>query len=251
MPARPNNQSQFIRETAFFSIFEGGNAKDDIFIAGDGNLINGGNGEDILGAFGSHNTLNGGNGKDDLTAASYQYWPATYNALNGGNGVDTLRTVGAFGSDVYGIGATLSGGLGMDQFQLRQNSDVLLSNTSSYGNATVQDGDTVQGVFDVITDYTAGELLDLGATTERATPLGLTHMWPGHSHITLNDGEYAFLQGNWDGDGHFTVDSANGADLMVIFDLDPSNEYYFEYNGSVVLVGVTNEASVNIGTLAA
>ena len=135
MPARPNNQSQTIRENAYFSIFEGGNAKDDIYIIGDGNLINGNNGDDTIGATGAFNTLNGGNGKDDITAVSDQYWPASYNTLNGGNGVDTLRTVGAFGSDVYGVGALLSGGLGMDQFQLRQNSDVLLSNTDSYGNA--------------------------------------------------------------------------------------------------------------------
>lgn len=249
MPARPNNQSQTIRQNAYFSIFEGGNAKDDIYIIGDGNLINGDNGDDILGATGAFNTLNGGNGKDDLTAMSDQYWPATYNTLNGGNGVDTLRTVGAFGSDVYGVGAFLSGGLGMDQFQLRQNSDVLLSNTSSYGNATIQQGDTIQGVFDVITDYTAGELIDLGATTLRTDPLDLTHMWPGHSHITLDDGEYAFVRGNWDGDGHFEVRN-DGADTMVIYDLDPPNEYYFEYSGSVVLVGVTDESNINIGTIA-
>jgi hypothetical protein len=250
MPARPNNQPQTIRETAYFSIFEGGNAKDDIAIIGNENLINGGNGDDILAAFGMLNTLNGGNGKDDLLAVSEQYWPASYNTLNGGNGVDTLRTVGAFGSDVAGVGAFLTGGRGMDQFQLRQNSDVLLSNIDSYGNATIMEGDTIQGVFDVITDYTAGELIDLGATTLRTDPLGLTHMWPGHSHITLDDGEYAFVRGNWDGDGHFNVQD-DGADLMVIYDLDPPNEYYFEYSGSVILVGVTDESSVNIGTLAA
>lgn len=248
MPIKPTNRTQIINQTAFDTTFTGGNARDEITIWGNGNTLDGGNGTDLLVAFGERNTLLGGNGNDVLSASSNQYWPASNNAMDGGNGDDVFFTAGAFGSGEAGIGALITGGLGMDTFVLRQNSDVMLNNPDSYGRPTVQDGDTVQAVFDVITDYAAGELLDLGVTTERANPVNLTHMWPGHSHITVDDGEYAFLHGNWDGGGQFHVDD-EGADLLVVYDLDIPGEYYFEYSGSVVLVGVTDTASVNVGTL--
>lgn len=248
MAIKPTNRTQIITEIAFDSTFTGGNAADQITIYGNGNTLDGGNGADLLAAWGANNTVLGGNGNDTMAAFSLQYSPASYNTMDAGNGEDKLYTFGAFGSGVAGIGALMSGGLGMDSFVLRQNSDVMLNNMDSFGNPTIEEGDTVQGVFDVITDYSAGELLDLGATTLRTDPVNLTHMWPGHSHITVNDGEYAFLHGQWDGDGQFQV-AEEGPDLLVIYDLDIPEEYYFEYSGSVVLVGVTNEASVNVGTM--
>jgi hypothetical protein len=40
----------------------------------------------------------------------------------------------------------------------------------------------------------------------------------------------------------------DGADLLIVFDNDPADEYYFEYNGSVILTGVTDPSLVNIGS---
>lgn len=248
MATKDTNRSQFIDESAFEREYFGGNDMDSIFILGSRNAVHGDNGNDTLGVTGSNNTVSGGNGDDVLTALSAQYSPAANNVLDGGRGMDTFFTEGNFGSAVAGVGALITGGLGLDQFHLRQDSDVMLNNEDSYGHASVQEGDTVQGVFDVITDYTAGELIDIGATTLRTDPVNLTHMWAGHSHITVGDGEYAFLHGNWSGAGEFSV-AQDGADLLVVYDYDPAGEYYFEYGGSVVLVGVSDESLVNIGTL--
>lgn len=249
MAIKPTNKSQYIHETADDDVFLGGNAADDIFITGDGNWIDGGFGNDLLGVFGVDNTLLGDNGDDVLSVASFR-GPAANNTMDGGRGNDTFQTLGAFGSAVAGIGALITGGQGTDQFMLRQNSDVLLNNLDSYGNASIEEGDTIQGVFDVITDYTAGELIDIGVSTLRTDPIGLTHHWAGHSHLTLGDDEYAFVHGDWDGTGQFVV-AEEGADLMLVYDLDPANEYYFEYGGSVVLVGVSDASLVNIGSIGA
>lgn len=248
MAKKTNNQSQYIVESSSGGDYLGGNASDWIAIYGNDNLIDGGNGNDMIGAMGSNNTLLGGNGDDLLAAVTQMSYIAAANSLDGGTGIDTFYTFGVYGSGVSGIGAQLTGGLGMDQFVLRQNSDVMLNNEDSYGHDSIEEGDTIQGVFDVITDYAAGELLDIGVTNLRTDPVGLTHMWPGHSHLTLNDGEYALIQGNWNGNGEFDV-AADGADTMIVFDFDPPEEAFYEYNGSVVLVGVTDVASINIGTV--
>lgn len=197
--------------------------------------------------FGQENTLIGGNGDDVLVTLSQQWDPATYNVMDGGRGDDTFYTEGFFDSAIKGSGAYMTGGQGMDRFMLRQNSDVLTSNPDSYGRPTVMDGDTIDAVFDVIADYQAGELLDLGVTQLRTDPVNLVHYGPGHSHLVLNDNEYAFFHGNWDGDGSFVV-APDGADLLIVFDNDPYGEYYFEYNGSVILTGVTDPSLVNIGS---
>ncbi len=247
MAKKANNQSQYVVETANDQSYAGGNDMDYFYITGNGNTLNGDNGNDTLGAWGSHNTLFGGNGDDRLGAFSEQLSPPTENVLDGGRGDDVLYTSGVFGSGVFGVGAFLTGGSGMDTFVLRQNSDVLTANEDSYGRPTVIEGDTVQGVFDVIMDYQAGELIDIGVNSLRTDPVALSHYWPGHSHLVLNDNEYAFIHGTWDGAGSFEVD-AEGGDLMIVFDNDPSNEYYFEYNGSVILAGVSDPSLVNIGT---
>ena len=246
MATKANNQSQYIDEVASGQNYLGGNDMDYFYIRGDGNILDGGNGADTLGAWGGQNTILGGNGDDRMGAFSEQLSPPTDNRLDGGRGDDVLYTSGVFGSGVFGVGAQLTGGSGEDTFVLRQNSDVLTANLDSYGRPTVTEGDMIQGVFDVITDYQSGELIDIGVSTLRTDPVGLSHYWPGHSHLVLNDDEYAFIHGNWDGNGSFVVDAAGG-DLMIVFDNDPSNEYYFEYNGSVILAGVSDPAIVNIG----
>lgn len=247
MASKPNNGRQVVMESANGRTYLGGNDNDYYEIDGDGNTLNGGNGMDTLITFGQENTLIGGNGDDTLVALSQQWEPATYNVMEGGRGDDTFYTEGFFASGIAGIGAFMRGGQGEDRYFLRQNSDVLTSNEDSYGRDTVVEGDTIDAVFDVIADYKPGELIDLGVTQMRTDPVNLVHYWPGHSHLVLNDNEYAFIQGNWDGNGSFEV-AADGADLLIVFDNDPAGEYYPEYNGSVILTGVNNPALVNIGS---
>lgn len=250
MATKDTNRAQFIDESAVERTYTGGNDMDSMFIRGDLNTLNGDNGNDTLKVLGADNTVSGGNGDDVLSASTAQHYTAPENVLDGGRGMDKFFTEGTFASAVAGVGTLITAGAGLDQYHLRQDSDVMLNNTDSYGHASVQEGDTVQGVFDVITDYAAGELIDIGATTQRTDPVNLTHMWPGHSHLTLNDGEYAFFHGDWNGAGEFSV-AENGADLLVVYDYDPAGEYYFEYGGSVVLVGVSDESMVNIGSMSA
>lgn len=248
MAKKLTNGPQHIEESASDSEFFGGNSSDLISITGNNNALFGENGADFLEVFGSGNGLFGGNGADILSAFTAQLSPPSNNVLDGGNGSDTFYTQGFFGSAVFGTGAEITGGAGMDQFHLRQNSDIMVNN-SEFGDLVVEEGHIIQGVFDVITDYSAGELIDVGVTTEHTGDVSFGGInVPGHAHIVLGDDEYAFIHGDLTADGQFLVNDAGG-DLLLVYDNDPAEEYYFEYNGAVVLVGVTDTSSVNIGTL--
>lgn len=247
--AKTTNQSQTIAEIASGQSYLGGNAKDSLTITGDTNLLDGGNGKDMLTVTGTGNTQLGGNG-DDRLSASYvnQVDAGVGNILDGGNGDDTLSSTGLYGFDVSGIASDMTGGHGMDQFVLRQSSDTLIHNASAT-DLTVQEGHLIEGVFDVIRDYQAGELIDIGTTTLQTGPVEINPTGGvGHQHLDIEDDCYAFIHGDFDATTGFTVDD-EGADLLVVYDYDPVGEYYFEYGGSVVLVGVDHEADVNIGTV--
>ena len=246
MGNKANNGPQVVYEYADDSSYYGGNDGDYFDIAGDRNLLSGDNGMDTLVAYGQDNTVRGGNGDDVLVAYSEQRDPPTNNVIEGGRGDDVIYTFGVFGYDIRGVGAFITGGSGTDAYILAQNSDVLAANTEADTRDVVAEGDTLHGVFDVITDYQAGEYINVGAYTLRTDPVSLVHYTSGHNHLVLNDDEYAFIRGDWDGGGGFVVND-EGGDLMIVFDNDPYEEYYPEYNGSVILAGVTDPAMVNIG----
>lgn len=251
MAAKDTNKSQTVEKAASGESFLGGNAKDSFTITGNDNLLDGGNGKDALAVTGTGNDLLGGNG-DDKLSASYvnQYDAGAGNILDGGNGDDTFSSLGRYGFDVSGIASDISGGHGMDQFVLRQSSDTLIHNAGA-GDATVMEGHVIEGVFDVIRDYQAGELIDIGTTTMQTDPVDINPTGGvDHQHLILEDGSYAFIHGDFDAATGFTVDD-EGADLLIVYDYDPADEFWSEYGGSVVLVGVSDEADVNIGTLTA
>lgn len=246
MGKKANNGPQYVYEYADDASYYGGNDNDYFDIAGDRNLLSGDNGMDTLVAYGQENTLSGGNGDDILAAFSEQRDPPTHNVIEAGRGDDVIYTFGVFGHDTMGIGALITGGSGLDTFVLAQNSDVLASNSEADTRGYLAEGDTVQGVFDVITDYQAGERIEIGVSMLRTDPIALYNWEPGHNHLLLNDNEYAFIRGDWNGGGSFVVND-DGGDLMIVFDNDPYNEYFYEYNGSVILAGVTDPALVNVG----
>jgi Ca2+-binding RTX toxin-like protein len=241
-------------EGSEMATYFGSNGEDSFSITGDGNVIHAGNGMDTASVTGRNNEVYGENGADNLSASYFNLNPlifgglAANNLLDGGRGDDLLSSLGAYGNSVEGIATKMTGGSGNDTFFLRQSSDTLVNNPTP-GQTTVTEGSVIQGVFDLITDYQAGELIDVGATTLRTSPVSLQDQGPGHSHLILNDNEYAFIHGDYSsGSRQFTADE-EGADLLLVYDYDPTSppgEFFFEYGGSVVLVGVTDEASVNV-----
>jgi len=256
MTAKTNNGNQNIVNTSNDLIYLGGNGEDNFLIDGNGNVIHADNGKDTASVTGRNNEVYGDNGADSLNASYFNLNTlssglgfAANNSLDGGRGNDLLSSFGAYGNSVTGVATEMTGGLGDDTFFLRQSSDTLVNN-ATIGQTTVTEGSVIQGVFDLITDYQTGELIDVGATTLRTSPVDLAQYGPGHAHLILNDDEYAFIHGNYSSlTGQFSVDE-DGTDLLLVYDYDPVDEYYFEYGGSVVLVGVTDEASVNIGSVA-
>lgn len=250
------------------------NRADEYFSFSSGDDIFGGNGSDLLVAvfsdtrlFGENghdalisilggNELSGGNGKDYLQSSITNYTDSNMllvdnaNVLLGGNGNDFLTSTGAYMVGAFGTGADISGGKNNDTFWLRQSSDI---RTTSAPGSSISDGTTIQGVFDIIRDYSAGELVDIGTTTLDPDGPDLVASGEGHTHLALDEGTYTLLRGDLVSDGSFTV-SGSGSDTLLIYDYDPVNdgvttifEFEVEYSGSVVFQGVTDASLINIG----
>lgn len=191
--------------------------------------VYGENGKDRIIASGS-GILGGGNGDDVVSVLQFS------GILNGGRGDDQFNSVGS--------SVNITGGHGVDRFSLDSFSHVFVTNSdASYGDV-LSEGDKISGVFDRITDYQAGELLQIGATTNVGT-VDIDEYRAGHQHLILPDGGYGIVRGNR-GD-EFEV-SSSGADLLVVYrrpDAYWGNEPF--YHGGVILVGFADASSVLIG----
>lgn len=142
----------------------------------------------------------------------------------------------------------MSGGNGKDAFVFRHSSDNLLQDNGglSVGDS-VGAGATIFGVFAVVDDYRAGEIVDIGTTTLDADGPQIGGVnFQTHAHVIVDDDSYAFLSGELVDDGQSLV-SDSGPDTLLIFDSDPVNEFYFEYTGSVVFLGVSDSSQITIG----
>ena len=213
----------------------GGNGDDDISVYGFDLVLRGGNGNDSVAAAGSGNLLEGGNGDDRVEMNGRD------NVLRGGNGDDFLLSTGGGGTFEVGAGNTLTGGLGDDTFAPIGTKDLVVANDA--GDGAVSGGDVVEGVFDVITDYRAGDVLQTGATTRIATvgfdprPIYDHVTRPGHAHLAIGGGEYAVFHGDLTAPGRFKV-ADNGDDLLVIWDGGPFDDRIFQ--SGVVLDGFSD-----------
>ena len=213
----------------------GGNGDDDISVFGFGLVLSGGNGDDSVAAAGSGNLLDGGNGDDWVGANGRD------NVLRGGNGDDFLLSTGGGGTFEVGAGNTLAGGLGDDTFAPIGTKDLVVANDA--GDGAVSSGDIVEGVFDVIVDYRAGDVLQTGATTRIArvefdpVPIYDHVSSPGHRHLAIGAGEYAVFHGDLTAPGRFTV-ADKGDDLLVVWDAGPNDDHIFQWG--VVLDGFSN-----------
>jgi Ca2+-binding RTX toxin-like protein len=230
------------------NLLSGGNGQDVLVAAGDGNALDGGNGKDILRVAGDDNELRGGNGMDILIAVGEG------NVLDGGNGVDRLHSVSHGRFVEIGAGNVLTGGHGFDHFSLNNRSDVRVINDAHRppaappgpvpGIGVVSDGDIIVGVMDRITDYTAGELVRIGAHQEADAPVEINGPGFGATRLDLADGEYAFIRGDQIANGRFKVDD-DGGDLLLVYDAAGGGDALF-LQGALVLQGVTDADSVII-----
>ena len=167
----------------------------------DGNVVDGGLGDDVIKVNGFGNTVYGGKGADSITSYFVQ--------------ADRL------GEKFYAPGNLLSGGKGMDSFQVVNSSDLIVdiyrsSELDPDGSYTqVTDGMVVQGVFDVITDYQAGERIDIDASV-KTNIVSLDSYGPDHLHLALADDSYAVLKGTYNPEGSFLV--GGGFDSLLVWD---------------------------------
>ena len=235
----------------------GGNGDDTItaravnFSANDSLRIFGGNGEDTLSLDAGNSFAFGGNGDDTLFSSG-----GLENTLSGGNGDDLLVSFG--GGSGMGRGNTLTGGLGDDTFRFTNPGNLVV--TADAGNdRVVSDGDVFLGPTDVITDYRAGELIELrtyGGPDEVPpyTRIDGVALIPdpiaspdaaGRFRPVVGDGQYALIRGDFAGGGVFNVASGED-DLLVVYDSFNGDDDNIA-QGSLVLLGVTDSNSVLIG----
>jgi Ca2+-binding RTX toxin-like protein len=195
-------------------------------------LAYGGSGNDAMYAEGNGNTLRGGSGADSLEVTGFR---ARDNAAYGGSGDDSVagtgfntKLDGGAGDDVlagssFGIsvfyteddGTFMTGGAGTDTFN-PVNGSLLLVYKDLDG--TVSAGDEIGGVFNVITDYEAGERIGIGPLVRQDGPVDLIGPRPGPSEYPSPDieiGQYAEFRGALIGPGRFAVQE-EGPDLMIV-----------------------------------
>jgi Ca2+-binding RTX toxin-like protein len=196
--------------------------------------VNGDGSDNVLGGNGGADTLNGNAGADFL------YGGGGNDTLNGGAGNDTL--VGSTGAD------TLTGGADVDTFIL--------------SNAAVTNG---AGNVDIITDYTAGEIIDiteiLSVTTATNVVTGgfLRLTTGGDLQVDLNGGGNAL---DWVTVGHLNgvlgnttvrYDLSDGTTANVVLTpVAPAAELNPKGSGSATQTQiVTNSNNVLMGAFAA
>ena len=114
----------------------------------------------------------------------------------------------------------------------------------------VSEGDVVAGVFDAITDYRPGEIIQTTAITRIAEvgfdsyELPPPYVHPPtavHQHLLLLPGQYAVFQGDLTAPGKFTV-GEEGGDLLLVWDRGIVDAHFFQW--SVVLQNFSNPDGV-------
>ena len=211
-------------------IVDGQNGDDVIDVTGNDLTLSGSNGDDQIIATGNDNTISGGRGRDELTATGRR------NFLDGGQGEDVLSSNSSTSNFFdYGHGNTLAGGKGKDFYQITNQSDLIVNNS---GDDLIGEGDQVEGLFDVITDYEMGEIIDINADTRFNGPISLDGFGGGHLHLLLEDGAYAILTGKSNNNGTFDIGA--GPDSLIAWDNKGGiNDPYFQ--GSLAVLGTAPE----------
>ena len=208
-------------------------------LTGDGAFILGGAGNDILTAHPMGDELDGGAGNDTLTGS------ANEDELSGGEGNDAL--LAGAGNDRLSGGAgadSLDGGAGADYFEFTQSGAEVLGATgfsgsdstsvsfTDSGNTGVSDGDiftftggadVVSGGFTVVAqnnDPRSGDHINLRSGIPGVNSPALMSAVPTNGLVS--DQGYYFVRGGYDAtdSGTFTVNNANGADTLVVYDGD-------------------------------
>lgn len=223
----------------------GGNGDDDLVLRGGfDSVLQGGPGDDVLRAQGDGNLLVGGSGNDSLDA-----WRMVVaddpSYLFGGPGDDILRSSSppiAGTTEGPAAGNVMTGGPGRDSFVLNTSNNVSDVRATNDDDGTASAGDVVIGTFNVVTDYETGESLVLGAGSNVGSPVE----FDATGHPIVPDGQYAALRGDLSAATEFVVDP-HGDDLLIVFDDAAIGTDQAAYQGSVVLLGVTDADTVLVG----
>jgi Ca2+-binding RTX toxin-like protein len=197
-----------------------------------GNFADGGGGDDWILSVGSQATLLGGAGNDQITAQG-QY--ITGNLLDGGAGDDTLDIYGVrnelrggAGDDLlmsrtvnadrvygdWGAGNTLFGGAGQDRFELNFGTTIRVDNDH---DRVVGEGDVLRGLISRIGDYSAGEVVQTGATRRYEGELGVAPTLPPEDvSPVLERGSFVVYQGREVEPGYFEI-AGDGPETLYLY----------------------------------
>jgi Ca2+-binding RTX toxin-like protein len=145
------------------------------------------------------NIVDGGSGNDTITADGSGV------RVDGGAGADAIRSQ-AEGLGRIGTSQTLTGGSGIDSFQFYSRSTLLVEGDQ---NGSLSEGDVVTGLFPVITDYHAGEVLTIDplGTTYQPPNLALGGFEDDLDYMRMGDHRHTLVPGNLTEPGRFTFDS--------------------------------------------
>ncbi|MFC3125391.1 hypothetical protein ACFOD4_09980 [Pseudoroseomonas globiformis] len=229
-----------MREESNHNIVLGGAGHDEITVFGRDNVIAGGGGNDRIVAqgWGGHldkidTTIDGGSGDDWISASG-----VGVHVLGGAGADHILSQSGTL--DPVGTAQTLSGGRGVDSFTIHTDSSLLVEN---HFERTIAEGSSISGLFTVITDYEAGETIDIGqAGNNRHTSyITVGGSNPEEDPIRLAAHTHAILKGDMTEPGLFVVDEG-GDDLIIVYNaadnpVDPAR-------GSLVLQDYAGEITI-------
>lgn len=168
--------------------------------AGD-DLLEGKNGSDVISGNAGNDTIYGGGGADFLLGGKGDDY------VHGGTGQDTLY--GGIGND------TLVGGSGADYLSGDFGSDILIGGTGddtfAFNFATVGFDETGNYASDTITDFAAGDMIELSGFFTASTPALAIVGW--------QDGANVILGVDVDGDSvvDYEIATVQNADLTEVW----------------------------------
>ncbi|GLS31382.1 Ca2+-binding protein, RTX toxin-related [Mesorhizobium albiziae] len=210
---------------------------------GSGNVITGGGLNDSLNGLAGNDTLNGGNGDDTFLAQNAD----GNDAYNGGAGTDTLNmsavtgatsvnfatgAVTGAGTDTINSVENVIGGAGVNTFTASNTAGVVNTMTGGGGNDVFVFGTNAAANGDVITDFQAGDRVDLSGIDANSVTGG------NNAFTTLLQGNVAFgaqaVLRTYQSGGNTVIEGNNDGDTAADFSVTLSGNVALTLGGSFI-----------------
>lgn len=208
-----------------------------------GNTINGGGLNDTLNGLTGNDTLNGANGNDTFLAQNAD----GNDTFNGGAGTDTLNmsavtgdtsvnfatgAVTGAGTDTINAVENVIGGAGINTFTASNTANVLNTMTGGGGNDVFVFATNTAANGDVITDFQAGDRVDLSGIDANSTAGG------NNAFTVLIQGNTAFggqgVLRTYQAGGNTVIEGNNDTDTAADFSITLSGNVALTLGGSFI-----------------